>query len=130
MDLRQCSSKDIGVLGERVAAEYLRRHGLTILDTNIRTTFGELDVVARSCACLHIVEVKALKCVEFPNEFALEAYGPGENLHERKIRKVARMAAWYVGRIGWEGEWQIDGTLVWLRERDALARVRHYPQIL
>ena len=28
------------------------------------------------------------------------------------------------------GEWQVDGTLVWLRRRDGMARVSYLPQIV
>lgn len=130
MGIHGYSSKDIGCLGEKVTAEYLRRQGFHIFGANIRAPFGELDIVAVKDKCLHVIEVKSLKCIEFPSPHALDYYDPGENLHPNKIRKVARMGNWYVGSLGWEGEWQVDAALVWLRERDGMARVRYYPQIL
>ena len=117
-------------MGEKIAAEYLRRRGMVIIDVNVRTSFGELDLVAHSGRCLHLLEVKSLRCREYPKTDALNVYDPGENLHPQKLRKVARMAIWYVAKIGWEGDVQIDGALVWLRERDGMARIRYYPQIL
>lgn len=129
MDLSTSTTKDIGQLGEKVVVEYLRRHGLAIIASNVRTKFGELDIIARSSDCLHIVEVKSLKCFEFPTG-AGDVYDPSENLHSQKIQKVGRMAAWYVSRFGWEEEYQIDGALVWLRKRDGMARIRYYSQIL
>lgn len=116
-----------------MAAEYLRRHDFTIMDMNVRAKFGELDIIASSEEgekCLHIVEVKTLRCREFPTKRVHDIYDPSQNLHDHKIQKVARMGAWYVSHTGWEGEWQVDGVLVWLRERDGLARVSYYPQIL
>lgn len=130
MGIWSYSTKDIGNFGEKAAAEYLRRLGFVIVGTNIRAPFGELDIIAAKENCLHIVEVKSLKCSEFPGTHALEVYDPGQNLHQNKIRKVARMATWYAGSISWEGEWQIDGALVWLREYDGMARIKYYPQIL
>lgn len=130
MDIHAYSSKDIGWLGEKAAAEYLRRRGFHIFGTNIWASFGELDIVAVREKCLHVIEVKSLGCIEFPNSHALDYYDPGENLHRNKVRKVARMANWYVDNIGWEEEWQVDGILVWLRKRDGMARIRYYPQIL
>lgn len=129
MDLFSHSSKDIGVLGEKAAAEYLRRRGYTILGMNIRFTFGELDIVAVRKDCLHIVEVKSLRCTDFPDADA-DSYDPAQNLHRNKLAKVMRTGAWYVSRIEWEEELQIDAALVWLRERDGMARVRYVPQIL
>lgn len=130
MDLQDYSPKDIGNLGERVVAEYLRRLGFVIAGMNIRAAFGELDIVAVRENCLHAVEVKSLRCAEFPDAFALNCYGPEENLHPDKIRKVARMADWYAAMTCWAGDWQVDAALVWLRERDGVARIRYYPQIL
>jgi len=123
------SSKDIGNLGERVTAEYLRRKGFLIVGRNVQVKVGELDIVARKENCLHVVEVKALVCREFPKEDDA-CYGPGENLHEYKLRKLVRSAEWYIAGIGWDGEWQIDGAFVWLRQHDGMAKIEYLPQIL
>ena len=131
MDLAGKPRKDIGNLGERIAAEYLRRHGFTVIDRNVARKTGEIDVIARKDETLHFVEVKTLVCKEFPDQRSnRERYDPSENLHALKIRKVVRTSEWYVADIDWEGESQIDGILVWLREHDGLARVRYLPQIL
>jgi len=57
-------------------------------------------------------------------------YDPSLNLHQAKVRKVARTGEWYVLEKKWEGEWQVDGMLVWLRRRDSVARVSYLPQIV
>jgi putative endonuclease len=125
------SRKEVGALGERVAAEYLRRRGFAITDRNIAKKTGELDVIAREGETLHFVEVKTILTEEFPREEgARDEYDPSLNLHAAKIRKVARTAEWYVAETDWEGEWQVDGCLVWLRRQDGCARVRYLPQIV
>ncbi len=121
----------MGALGERIAAEYLRRHGFQIVDRNVARKTGELDLVAEKADTLHVVEVKTVLADEFPDEkYARDEYDPSLNLHEAKIRKVARTGEWYVLEKGWEGEWQVDGCLVWLRRRDGKAMVRYLPQIV
>ena len=35
-----------------------------------------------------------------------------------------------VAEKDWEGDWQVDGCLVWLRKRDGKALVRYLPQIV
>ena len=131
MNLNGASRKDIGNLGERVAAEYLRRRGFTILGRNITKKTGELDIVAQEGKTLYFVEVKTLLCKEFPRSARYESiYSPAENLHPYKLRKVVRTAEWYVAEKVWKGDWQVDGMLVWLRARDALAKVRYLPQIV
>lgn len=118
-------------MGESVAAEYLKRHGFRIRDRNIARKTGELDIIAEKEDTLYFVEVKTNLVDEFPSDGnAEDAYDPSLNLHEMKIRKVARTGEWYVLENGWEGEWQVDGILVWLRRCDGMARVRYLPQIV
>ncbi len=131
MELTGASRKDIGALGERVAAEYLRRQGFEVLAKNVERKTGEIDIIARKANTLHFVEVKTLVCKDFPSQKSTnDQYDPSENLHAYKIRKVARTSEWYMADIGWEGDSQVDGVLIWLRERDGIARVRYYPHIL
>ncbi len=135
MDLTDKSRKEVGALGEAVAAEYLRRRGMRVIDRNIAKKTGELDIIAREDGgeggTMHFVEVKTVVTNEFPDEHSSrDTYDPSLNLHEAKVRKVARTAEWYVAEKRWEGEWQVDGCLVWLRRRDGRARVSYLPQIV
>lgn len=129
MDVSLYTRKQIGDLGERAAAEYLRRRGFALVDINVARKTGEIDVIMRKGETLYFVEVKTVLVEEFPSGIGDE-YDPSGNLHEAKIRKVARTAEWYVMENDWEGEWQIDGALVWLRRRDGVAKVRYLPQIV
>lgn len=122
--------KDTGSVGEDMACEFLRRKGFRIVDRNYAQKTGELDIVARKGEVLHIIEVKTQKVIEFPKESFVDGYSPADNLHPHKIRKVVRTAEWYVAEKDWEGEWQVDGLLVWLRERDGAAHVSYLPQIV
>ncbi len=131
MNISSKTRKEVGAIGENVAAEYLRRHGFKIRDRNILRKTGELDVIAEKDSTLHFVEVKTVLADEFPEEkYAVDEYDPSLNLHEAKVRKVARTGEWYVLEKRWEGDWQVDGCLVWLRRRDGMARVRYLPQIV
>ncbi len=131
MDISTKSRKEVGNLGENVAAEYLKRHGFTIRDRNVARKTGELDIIAEKEDTLHFVEVKTVLTDKFPlDENVADTYDPSLNLHEMKIRKVARTGEWYVLEKEWEGEWQVDGCLVWLRRSDGMAKVRYLPQIV
>ncbi len=131
MDISSKTRKEVGALGEKVAAEYLRRHGFRIRDRNIARKTGELDLIVEKDNTLHFVEVKTVLAYEFPSEKNMkDDYDPSLNLHEAKVRKVARTGEWYVLEKKWEGEWQVDGVLVWLRRRDGMARVSYLPQIV
>jgi putative endonuclease len=131
VDISSKTRKEIGNMGEKVAAEYLRRHGFSIRDRNIARKTGELDLIVEKEDTLHFVEVKTILTDEFTDEkYVGDNYDPSLNLHEAKIRKVARTGEWYVLEQEWEGEWQVDGCLVWLRRRDGRALVRYLPQIV
>ena len=131
MDISSRTRKEVGALGEKVAAEYLKRHGFSISDRNVSRKTGELDLVAEKEDTLYFVEVKTILVDEFPDEKSSgDDYDPSLNLHEAKIRRVARTGEWYVLEKKWEGEWQVDGILVWLRRRDGIARVSYLPQIV
>ncbi len=131
MDVFSKTRKEVGALGERAASEYLRRHGFSVRDRNFARKTGELDIIAEKEDTLHFIEVKTNLVDEFPTEGGRQDdYDPSVNLHEAKLRKVARTGEWYVLEKQWEGEWQVDGCLVWLRRRDGVARVRYLPQII
>ncbi|TSC70999.1 MAG: putative endonuclease [Parcubacteria group bacterium Gr01-1014_49] len=131
MDLSSKTRKEIGSLGEKVAAEYFKRHGFSIRDRNVVRKTGEIDLIVEKGEVLHFVEVKTILVDEFRDEKSTrDDYDPSANLHEMKIRKVARTGEWYTLDQDWEGEWQVDGCLVWLRRTDGMAKVRYLPQIV
>lgn len=131
MNLIRPSRKETGDAGEEAAVRYLKRLGFRILGRNIARKTGEIDILAEGKRVLHFVEVKAVRCREFPEpEGRGSAYDPSENLHPMKLRKVARTAEWLVAEREWEGEWQVDGALVWVRDRDGACRIEYLPQIL
>ena len=131
MDLHTKSRKEVGNIGEKVAAVYLKRHRHQIIATNYTRKTGEIDIIARMGNVLHFVEVKTMLTDEFHTvRDTTDYYDPSLNLHGAKIRKVARTGEWYALEHNWEGEWQVDGCLVWLRRRDGTARVQYLPHIV
>ena len=47
-----------GAQAEQVAAQYLQRHGLKLLQTNYRSRFGEIDLILRDGETLVFAEVR------------------------------------------------------------------------
>ncbi len=130
MDVSSKTRKEIGDFGERVAEAYFVRHGFVIEDRNVARKTGELDRIVRKDDVIHIVEVKTVVCRDFPvSMHDVGDHDPSINLHSQKLRKIARTAEWYLAERKWEGEWQVDGLLVWVRKHDCMARVRYLPQI-
>ena len=58
------SRNQTGALGEKIAADYLKKQGFSILDTNYLKKWGEIDIVARGTGVndqiVRFVEVKAV----------------------------------------------------------------------
>jgi putative endonuclease len=79
----------LGKWGEQEAAEYLRRRGMRILERNLRTPVGEIDLIGRQGKTLVFVEVKTRRTGAFGSP--LEAVGP------TKQRQILRAAQWYLG---------------------------------
>jgi len=90
----------LGALGERLAAEHLRRAGYRIVERNFRTRYGELDIVAAGERCLVFCEVKT-------RVRGTTGGGPGpfDSIGHRKRGRVRAMAAqWLVERRAQVGE--------------------------
>ena len=49
--------KEIGAWGESVAADWLAEHGYQIIARNIRTPYGEIDIIARDGNIVVFIEV-------------------------------------------------------------------------
>ena len=131
MNVSTLTTKQVGNLGEKIACEYVKRRGMKIVATNVARKTGEIDVVAKKDNVLHFIEVKTIVVTNLPQSNDTDdRYDPSANLHEAKIRRVARTAEWYVANIDWEGDWQVDAALVWLRKGDGRAKVVYIPQIL
>lgn len=62
--VRELTPREIGVLGEDMAASYLERKGWRLLERNWRSRFGEADIIAEDAECgddgdsVVLVEVK------------------------------------------------------------------------
>jgi putative endonuclease len=79
-----------GQEGEATAERYLRQKGYRIVAKNIRSSLGELDLVAEDGRVLVFVEVKARRTGEYGG--AIHA------VHRRKQEKLIQLASQYLAR--------------------------------
>lgn len=54
----EMTNKEFGALGERFAAEYLKKRGYKILEKNYKNMLGEIDIIARDGEEVVFIEVK------------------------------------------------------------------------
>jgi len=80
--------KEKGKLGEDIALEFLKHHGLQVLAQNVRCPLGEIDLVGRDGKTLVFVEVKS--------RFAKGYGAPQELVSRTKQRRLTLLARWYL----------------------------------
>ena len=81
--------KDVlGKQGEQLAAEYLQRSGLRILDRNWRCAEGEIDIVAAERRALVVCEVKTRSGTRYGT--------PLEAVNRRKLARLRWLAIRWV----------------------------------
>ena len=77
-----------GAIGEILAARFLREKGYAILASNVRSRFGEIDIIAADRQYIAFVEVKTR------SETAI--YAPREAVTQQKQQRILRTAALYL----------------------------------
>ena len=114
--------RETGIRGEDLAAEYLARAGLSVLERNYRCKAGEIDVVAEDSGELVFAEVRTRSGTAFGT--------PEESITARKRRKMAECAFSYLAERGAHGRsWRVDLVAVEL-DRGHVVRVDHYKHVL
>lgn len=75
-----------GRAGEALACRFLAHHGYTIIQTNFRSRYGEIDIIARRGAVIAFIEVKTRLSRRCGDPF--EAVGLRK---QNQIRRLAQM---------------------------------------
>src|SRR5262245_35549429 len=81
-------NQDLGLKGEKIAAEHLIKKGFRILEARYRTPFGEIDLIAEQNQIIHFFEVKCRRHNGYGG--ALAAITPG------KCHHLKRAIQWYL----------------------------------
>jgi putative endonuclease len=79
--------KTTGIIGERLAADFLTKQGYEIIEKNYRCKEGEVDIIAKESDCLVFIEVRAKNSLMFGS--------PEESVTPRKKEHLRNVAARY-----------------------------------
>jgi putative endonuclease len=110
--------REIGNLGERVAASYLRSNGYEIIETNYRCPYGEIDIIARKDATLVFVEVRTKTSTLYGS--------PEESITRTKMEHLLAVADDFVtGHAGLPEDRRIDVIAVRLDPGGQLSSIGH-----
>jgi putative endonuclease len=115
--------QSLGRWGEALAAEYLESQGFVILTHNIRTPYGELDLVARETSPqgdeIVFVEVKTRRS---------HTYGfPEQSVTLKKKEHLMKSAqAFLVDHPELAGTWRIDVVAILRDPDDSTTAIEHF----
>ena len=108
----------IGRMGEGMAADYLIARGLLILDKNVRTPYGEIDLVASDpdARTLVFVEVKTRTS---------ESFGRiDESIDRRKLERLSLAISRYVAEHRYRGPYRLDAVFVKIGKDNVISHIR------
>jgi putative endonuclease len=125
------STKDVGAIGESVAAEFLRRKGYKVIERNYRKPWGEIDIIAEKGNIVRFIEVKSVSR-ESIGDITKESddHRPEEMVHQYKLQKIARTAEMYMNHKNDTRDFQIDVVGVFLNMQSRSAKCRLFEQVL
>lgn len=114
---RSCA---LGAAGEAAAAAWLAQQGYQLLARNVRTRYGEIDLVMRLGGVVVFVEVKSR---------ASERFGhPIEAISPRKRRRLFHLATAYLLQAGLRGcIVRFDAVAVRLGRGGEVSGIEHIP---
>ncbi len=82
------NNRTTGKKGEDIAVDYLKKKGIKIIARNVRTPFGEIDIVGKRDGKLLFIEVKTRKDETFGT--------PVEAITKKKLLHIVRSATYYM----------------------------------
>mgnify|MGYP000857374388 FL=1 len=89
----------VGAWGEETAAVWLAGKGYEVSRRNVRTPYGEIDIVAHKNGIVYFVEVKTLT--------SSKEFFPEHQITAKKLEHMLNSAAHYAAELGID-RWQID----------------------
>lgn len=96
-------SRKIGDAAEENACVFLRTEGFRIVDRNVSSRFGEIDIIAMQNDVLHFIEVKSAPTFE----------QAAANITQDKLRKIQMTAQSYLKKHRLELDFCIDAVIVY-----------------
>jgi putative endonuclease len=110
--------KEVGAIGEKLAADLLKKRGYKIIQRNFRCREGEIDIIAQKDECLVFVEVRTKKNTAFGT--------PEESVTLSKREKLISLANAYLQAYDKPPQsWRIDVIAVELTPDNRISRLEH-----
>lgn len=115
-------NKDIGSLGEQLAARYLLKLGFAILARNITSRWGEIDIIAQTGTTIVFIEVKTRLSTTQGRAF--------EAFTTRKRQRMLRAVEYYcLTNHLYNAPCRLDLIAIQLAPDRSLIDLKHYENI-
>ena len=114
-------NQKIGRWGEQIAAEYMQKQGYELVDRNVRTPYGEIDLILKRGEIIIFVEVKTRTSAGF-------GY-PEDAITPRKQQHMFDCAEHYAQENKLE-HWQIDAISVEGKPNGREPKITHFEDVL
>jgi len=126
------NAKQLGIFGEKIAEDFLKKKGYTILDKNYSPRFvsgpqrGEIDIVAKKKGVINFIEVKTLTVQNRGGPAS--AISPEQKVDFLKQKKLIKTAeSWLMEKkIPFDNKWQIDIISIKVDLTEKKAKIRHF----
>jgi putative endonuclease len=109
-------NKELGILGENIAAGYLRDRGYNIIERNYKNKWAEIDLICLQNKTTVFVEVKT----RIGEQFGL----PEDAINFKKVKRLVSAASYLA-----HGPYRIDAICIVLDKENKTERVTHYENI-
>ena len=108
--------REVGALGERIAADYLQKAGYRVRERNFRLREGEIDIIAEKDDFLVFVEVRTRTSSSFGTA--------EESVTPHKIERLIALAQSYIqSHQDLPSSWRIDVVVVELTPGGKVSRI-------
>ncbi len=123
MPIRKSNNREVGRIGEDIAAAYLLKQGYHLMARNYHTRYGELDLICRQGDQLVFVEVRTRTGTSYGT--------PEESLTWRKLKTLRTLVSVYLAaNPEVRGKPRIDAVTVLLDRQSLTTRqIKHYTNI-
>jgi putative endonuclease len=115
--------QSLGRLGESIAAAFLEKNGYVIMESNCRTPYGEIDLIAKQANVVTFVEVKTR---------ASSSLGPPEiSITPRKKEHMRSAAEYFIQQHpDLINDWRIDVVAIQLQPADSNPVIEHFENVI
>jgi putative endonuclease len=115
--------KELGRWGEQTAESYLIRKGFQIIDKNVRTPYGEIDLIGNEDGIIVFIEVKT----RVSTNFGL----PEESITNKKRQHMINAAEDYIqNHPSLEKGWRLDVIAIRKLPGNQTPEIVHFENVL